>query len=103
MVSSFNDNNTQKHKNETSPVTPGRCREAKSLLWKLVSKGENSCTYLAFPIWTVLHGEQIIKEGEFLCIELIQIVNTETTGELEHTHFAAPEELINLGNPLYVS
>ena len=103
MISSFNDNNTQKHKNETSPVTPGRCWEAKSLFWKLVRKGENSYTYLTFPIWTVLQGEQIIKEGEFLCIELIQIVNTETTGGLEHIHLAAPKELINPGNPLYAS
>lgn len=47
-----------------------------SLLWKLISQEKESSIYLAFPLQTVIHSNQIVDEENCL-IEELQLINAE--------------------------
>lgn len=68
------------------------------IILKINKWRETSRIYLAFPVWSVLQGNQIEDEGEFLCKGIFQVINKVGILELAYAHFSILDELIDQVN-----
>lgn len=50
------------------------------------------------PVRSTPQSNQIVDEGTFLLIEVLQLIHEEVLMKLEYHHFATPNELMDLGN-----
>ena len=67
----------------------------------VIYRGGRLFIYLAFPIWTVPLGNQIVDEGKSFFIKVFQLVNENKLLELKYHQLATPSELTNIGESRY--
>lgn len=65
---------------------------------KLINKRIQSFILLFFSTNVPQSNNQIINEGKFHFIGVIQIINEEGMIELEYLHFVPPNEIKDLGS-----
>lgn len=63
-------------------------------------RGTPTSICLAFPVWTVFHGDQIVDEGIFS--KEFLLINPKGLIQLENLHFSTPSEVMDLSNSLLI-
>lgn len=75
--------------------TFGGCCGPNLSFWKPVNKEKDSSIYLAFPVPTILQGNQTVNE-EIFFIEEFQLINAERLMQSEYHHFATSSDIMGL-------
>lgn len=70
------------------------------IILKINKWRETSRIYPTFPVWSVLQGNQVEDEGEFLFEGIFQVINKKGIIELAYSHFTILNKLKNQDSDL---